>query len=762
MVSSPDYTTTELIGALTPVSEYHTGRVPTANSVLAAWLRGFGVSPSGEAWHVAKKELTEAQFLGLGALAAFRSAAKTAAVQTRAKDVESTPRRASGISTSEATPRRASASPRSWLRGVAESEPAEVSRRVDHERRPTAEVSTVLGDASDPGGPLQRFSKRFSPGDMDGSGSKALLGRPALEQVAILVRETAQNSWDARMSALVKFELRLRRATPDMRRVLRDVVFADSGSRDSIRLSEILEDEEIWLLEISDRGTRGLEGPTRNDLETARGVRTDYADFVLTLGAPRDKELGGGTYGFGKTISYTSTDSSTVVIWTRCRVSGGYQDRLVASAFGEGYSEAGIKYTGRHWWGRVVQDRVEPVLGSWARSVGDTLYSKGFEADETGTSLLLVAPHFGETEDQLGVRARTPREYAQALSDAAMSNLWPKLVGDDGRDSMEIKVFFEDEDLSPGRVDDDPVLGAFATSLRIVRSLQAGSETFVGALSEHWDIVDGRGRGKLLGHCAATRYLMTPESSDRLETLFPSDEAPEGKHLCLMRHDAELVVRYREGRASAQKEYGWAAVFKPVAAFDDAFADAEPPSHDDWLPQSVKDPKHKSPVNISLNQTKKKLDEWASPRLRFGSKTDEKIGAAALAEALGGLMGGSSGGTPVNEAGGRNRRATPPKKRHVKIQSATQSPHRTEGFVEWSVVVRAEAAAPIHVKVRPAIATAAGPEHNPHLCQVEGWYASDGREISNGDVAQLGPGEDFTILIKAPVGLALDVKLQEV
>ena len=762
MDSLPEFTIAELRGALAPVAEYHTDRSPSANSVLAAWLRSASVSPNGKAWLVAKTQLAASQSFGSSAIASFRLATKAALAEQRPEAVHDAPRRAAGESRVTADPRRAK--PSAWSRFLGEAKPSAspVPRSEEPGLRVSEHYSPMSGDAPAQGRRLERFSKPFGPGDMDGSGSKALLGRPSLEQSAVLVRETAQNSWDARVSKLVRFEVRLSRATPEVRRVLRRVVFADSASPQSLPLSSVMDEQDLWLLEILDRGTRGLEGPTRNDLVSAPGVRTDYADFVLTLGAPRDKELGGGTYGFGKTISYTCTKSATLVIWTRCREQGEYQHRLIASAFGTGYSESGVKYTGRHWWGRVHGQRVEPVVGQEARGLGEDLYTKGFDGDETGTSLLLIAPDFGEISDSTGVRSRTPREYAQALSDAAMTNLWPKLVGEDDRDSMEIKVFFEEEDLSPGRVDEDPVLGAFATSLRIVRSIQGGVEPFVGAFSEHWEIVDGRGRGKLLGHCAATRYLMTPEVLERLKRLFPDDEAPEGRHLCLMRHDAELVVRYREGRGSAQKEYGWAGVFKPIAPMDDAFADAEPPSHDDWLPQSVRDPKHKSPVNIALNQTKKKLDDWASPRLKVEPNPDLGMGAAALAEALGDLMSGIPGGTPVKKSSRVKGRTAPAKKHKATIGRALQAPHSIDGFVQWEVEVTVEGNAPMQVKVRPAIATAAGPEANPELCEVVGWRGPDGQTISSNDTAELCPGELSTVLVKAPAGLALDVRLQGV
>ena len=82
---------------------------------------------------------------------------------------------------------------------------------------------------------------------------------------------------------------------------------------------------------------------------------------------------------------------------------------------------------------------------------------------------------------------------------------------------------------------------------------------------------------KLLGHLALTRYPVPP----RTEVAVPCDH--------LHAHQAELVVRYFERQELDVEGFQWAGVFKPVADVDDSFALAEPPAHDDWVPQAVQD-----------------------------------------------------------------------------------------------------------------------------------------------------------------------------
>ncbi|MGA4668898.1 hypothetical protein ACPCG0_03715 [Propionibacteriaceae bacterium Y1923] len=618
---------------------------------------------------------------------------------------------------------------------------------------------------------LERFSKRFGPGDIDGAGATNLLGRPALEKAEVLVRETAQNSWDARDRDIgeVDFQMRLRRASSRVLAMLRDWVLPKAPPADSLKLGEVLtgaDHEPLWLLEISDRGTRGLAGPLRNDVVPDKDGRTDFADFVLTLGAPRDTALGGGTYGFGKTISYTATRTSTVVIWTRCMGENGQlEHRLIASAMGAHYSEEGIKYTGRHWWGQPTEDdRIEPVVGEEARLLGEQLFARGFESDECGTSLLLIAPEFGEVsteelneDSEEFTPTRTAEEYAATLSAAALKHLWPKLVPDAGRDKMSIRIFCEDDEIGPAAVAEDPVLKHFANSLQAVRSLQAGEEPQ--QLVEKWQIEDGRGRGKLLGHLAVTPYLETPEVQARLRHLFPA--ATGGHHLCLMRHQAELVVKYQSLKPYSEPGWGWAAVFKPVEGFDDAFADAEPPSHDDWLIDSVRNPRHKSPVRISLNKTKKTLDDWAAPSVaQTRAATTEGRSAAALAAALGSLMGDIAGTGPEVTAGPTSRSTKRgPRQPRPTIASYDVGPHEDFGYSRWVLEVELQSDRPVRIVSDPVVRTAGRPERDDSACKVEGWESPIGTFIES-DGIDASPGRIHRLHLRVLDDLAIDPGLK--
>jgi hypothetical protein len=482
-------------------------------------------------------------------------------------------------------------------------------------------------------GTLMWFPKVCGPGDIIGDGAKKLLGQPKLDPIALLVRETAQNSWDARLADSIDFTINLRKLSLSQQTALRSRIF--TGSPEVLGLHESLTQQELWVLEVSDRGTKGLGGPVRNDLPIDPLEPTDFIDLVFNIGAPRDVHLGGGTYGFGKTVGYLLSRCGTTLIWSRCRTAGAIEDRLIGSAIGGGYEDTRNRYTGRHWWGASPTDHegIEPALGQAAKSLGEATFSTKFEDEDTGTSILILDPDFG---------GDSPAVYAAKVAEAALWNLWPKFVPtSDGLRPMTVQVQLNGENVPLPAPSDHPVLSAYVDCLQTVRTAQTGNglpTTGLVSLEEVWS---QRPR-KLLGHLAMTRFaLFDDEAVDSSEV----NPLPNGSHhVCLMRHAAELVVRYDEGWALDQPGYHWAGVFRPVAAADDSFALSEPPAHDDWVVESLKDRRQKSEVKVAFTRLRELTRSFVAPSTdRYDHSEIITRPTVGLAEALGGILAGLGG-----------------------------------------------------------------------------------------------------------------------
>ena len=507
------------------------------------------------------------------------------------------------------------------------------------------------------------FPKQFSPGDIDGVGAKRLLGTPKINPAWVLVRETGQNSWDARgTSPSIDFILNLRLLRGPVLETLRRRVFTNDPPKTG--LAELLLRDEIWALEISDRGTVGLGGPIRNDLAVDPGVDTNFIDLVFNIGAPRDAYLGGGTYGFGKTISYVASSIGTILIWSRCEGSSGLEHRLIGSAIGDGFNMDGLRFTGRHWWGNAIasEGRVEPAVGDLAEELGEAVFAARFDRDVTGTSILILDPQLG---------GGSPDKNVELLAGAVVWNLWPKLLAEQsGRTRMNITVQLNGTPIALPSIEQHPVLSGHAQCLLAVRAAQADSDPaalplkYPVNLTEIWL----RRPLKLLGHLALARYPV------------PARTKSPSHMITFMRQQAELVVRYVERQELDVEGFQWAGVFKPVADVDDSFALAEPPSHDDWVPQAVHDKGRRTEVRVALIRIREAADKYLSPRKPSVASSEAPPSAAHVGDMLADLLGGLEGPAP----------------------STRVAPSSTLGTSSWAPVGTLHRGPPIPEPLRPA------------------------------------------------------------
>lgn len=487
--------------------------------------------------------------------------------------------------------------------------------------------------------PLEWYGKRFSSGDMDGDGTLKLLRGANIPPQALLVRETAQNSWDARLEGSNPsityhgFEL-----GQEQYRTLKEIVFHDV--RSSPTLVALLDEEAPppAVLEIADRGTSGLGGPIRNDLVFSEGEPTDWVDFVLTLGARQDTVLGGGTFGFGKVITYLASSAHTIIIWSRAEVNGQVCSRLIASAMGESFHLGSQRYTGRQWWGRCNEDRIEPVEGPEADQLGQILFSQKFGARETGTSLLILGPNLSDSLESL----------MRDISKAVLWNLWPKLIPDStGEHSMPISVLHNSQPVTIPDPLTHPILSGFAESLSLVRETQSNSQQHIERpLSTIREIRSQRPIA-LLGHLAITTLPDLSKASHSEEDHSHEDDplvpiAGNASHIALMRNVTELVVTYRAmpGETGFGHRCG---VFKCSADVDNSFARSEPPAHDKWEPAEMDDKIQKRHVNIALTKMKDQWRELTSSQSTAPKAEASAFSTAGLANELADLVPGLGG-----------------------------------------------------------------------------------------------------------------------
>ncbi|WP_103545833.1 hypothetical protein [Streptomyces sp. SM1] len=487
------------------------------------------------------------------------------------------------------------------------------------------------------------YSQPYPPeGASAAEGIRNQLGRPELDLLTILVRESAQNSWDARdrrSSQPVDFSIDMWGVGPAHAGTWRTLLRAGAPtSTTNFPLRGTLREDVIRVLAVSDRGTRGLGGPTRaND---AIGDERDFVSFVRNIGEPRDTSLGGGTYGFGKGIFYLLSRPGTVLVHSRCRTpGGGYETRLIGCALWKSYvtPETGRnrRYTGRHWWGDPSGDVVEPLVGAEADTAAQRLGLRPFAPEETGTTVVVIHPNLDEL---------SPSKAADYLADTIAWHLWPKMISVDGKPpTMRFSVTCDGVQHPVPNPRDTRPLNMFVAAFEEMKGPNGRD-------------LECRSPKKHLGRIGLVKRIMPELERTRAQQMLNIDDLIH--HVCLMR-PAELVVTYRPGPKPSSALQGYAGVFRADEAMDDVYAKAEPPTHDAWHPHSLD-----RPESTYVRTTFRRIDETLNGLLSLGGGTRPGASSVALGAAssfFSGLVGGAwgiGGATDYSKPGSTATRST--------------------------------------------------------------------------------------------------------
>lgn len=466
---------------------------------------------------------------------------------------------------------------------------------------------------------LNWFPLPKNTGSISARGASRTLGRPNLSPLALVTREMAQNSWDARLEGhMPEFGCLVRYANQGVLNTLRNDVFVAGFEIHSkyTGLDQTFNRGDVYFLEFWDRGTVGLDGPDRPDEAVEEGESQNFVNLTMNLGSDNKGQGNGGSYGFGKTAAFNMSESQSVIYWSAFKTKTGEIDyRLIAVALGKEYTYDGRNYTGRHWWGYegpTVKGtgNILPLTGERARLLGKEIFSRHFNDGETGTSILIVDAKPAELMEVSDDEGKIPDEPDQIIDrshekiqNIVMYHLWPKLDVEDGNRSMDI------------RINNNPVLIQNLKNKPEYKGIEqlCSALNDVRKMSEHKNIdfesFDGvfRYKGYIFKRTRDSynigylKIVLGAYDSTAERSIYPQNT------VCLMRNEAELVVQYRKVNDLDDSKATWYGVFKPDLETDVAFREAEPPAHDEWNPSSLENAKHKNIVVYAASNITKSL-----------------------------------------------------------------------------------------------------------------------------------------------------------
>lgn len=502
---------------------------------------------------------------------------------------------------------------------------------------------------------LKRYSKPRGAGDQTSGGrGKLLRATSALSRLELLVRETLQNSWDARDEEWTPaYGVRVYRMDPEVKQVLREHVFTDLP--DSLAdLTACLQSPDVHAIEIYDRGTVGLNGPFRASEVARDGETNNFNSFVFDIGTTKTSGQSGGTFGFGKTASFEVSNAHSVVYWSRCRTQDDdVEHRLIACSLHEEYEESNARFTGAHWWGDPDDDDIVPIRGDEASALGEQIFRTHFgDTDEgypeTGTSILIIDPVItvgvaDGLDERVPVRtAELAETLLQQISGALAHSAWPKIVATGPEAPPMIVKLHESWKEWPVV---DLILsqyGHFASGLNSVREEQGQLEEGysvtlpAGTVRSQCYPIVLRPRGAMV---SMRSELFGDRDDDTVGHLFLIESATIAKEndgsvpkdaLCMMRSKAELVVTYDPIVESENGTLQWHGVFKPTPECDRHFAASEPPTHDRWTPAAAESEASRYVVRRAIDQIRSKTKAFLSENRTNVGVQEQSVRKVAL------------------------------------------------------------------------------------------------------------------------------------
>lgn len=463
------------------------------------------------------------------------------------------------------------------------------------------------------------WSQPFPPtGAITSEGIRNQLGRPPVDPLTVFVRETVQNSWDARLrTGPVTYRLEITTVTAAQRPVWERMLSPTAQVERHLGVGRVLREPPVRILTVSDRGTAGLGGPTRAD-ELTDG-RRDWISFVLNVGEKRDTDQGGGTYGYGKAVLYRLSKVGTVLVYTRTSDSSGRKvSRLIGIALGASFELREHvdprPYTGRHWWGHVDDEHVEPLTDDEADQTARSLGLPVFASTETGTTLVVVAPDLDEFEDTASA--------GHHLAETIAWHTWPLMLDERGSDRLVSQVRVEGRDIPVPDPATTYPLSLFVKAYRKAR--EPGAEV----------LQCGNPRKDLGRFSLEKKRVLPMEKNGGTKAAAYAGVPDDPHHVCLMR-SPELVVRYLEGPETFSTNVAYAGVFRALDELDEVYSAAEPPTHDNWVHEQLQG-NHKRYIRTTFTRIKERLADFKRPEALPHPVAGLPLGSAS--RFLGGLI----------------------------------------------------------------------------------------------------------------------------
>lgn len=458
-----------------------------------------------------------------------------------------------------------------------------------------------------------------------------------------LVRESIQNSLDARLSPSLPVEVRFNIGVASAEQVRGFFKGLSEHIAASNQEKSLLEDmsKDCHFLVVEDFNTTGLRGKVDATHEEAQQNPTEngYRFFRFQIGDTSKRDGKRGTWGIGKVVFPRLSQIKTYFVHSIRDIPSEDESIYFGQSMLRYHTIDGTRYTPHGWWGDLNQSQIQVPFSSNPISFDDVWQIS--RTDETGLSVVVPFVLEENANSQLVKRAVLQDFYI------------PVLKGD-----LEVKIF--DDSTQVYQINSTNILDSIRewaedSKEQKILSLLQNAELFSSYLANttdnfqtfEIDLRNGKKWSDIRGEKELVRSIQDAFFSGTLiefdiKVSVPmkrdSDRKEQSSFIVLLTRDLGAKVQAvfcRQGIIISRANPEWmndtsAVVLIDEVALANFLSSSENPSHDNWSPNSEKQkarykPKYESEKLISL------VKRSTSEILKLINRSEDEIDNRALA-----------------------------------------------------------------------------------------------------------------------------------
>lgn len=465
------------------------------------------------------------------------------------------------------------------------------------------------------------------------------LDSTSLSQTEVLLRESVQNSYDAKLKNEKPLEMFFncyrfsKQNISDIQKLIGRDGINKYGQELVLKIFS-----SSYNLEISDRNSTGLTGKAGFQEDDNSKEEEKFHHFVYMTGNDDNKdEFSGGSFGFGKASLYKYSGLRTVAIYSRVRKDTSFETRFILCRIDERIKNN----SSRCWWGTIGHYKdgtnyAAPLLNNDADYAAKCFNMKPFSVEETGTDVLLL-----DVSNQKELQDKIPNStfehtFKDLFPELILHWFWSKTNSPKFEKRINFHLMFEDKDFSDRLLNP----GNYYPYNYFLKSLNTYYE------SQEIDETKGIFSVEKLRPCQFIGKIVLKKSNVKEYKLKYLESSFSNPTIAWMR-DVEFIVKYFPSYQNLKEGKTAFGIFHTNFELESYFRAFENQTHDEWNFKRQKVAEYDydfiGPIPQAINQSVRKL---------YGindSIDASSTVSAGLAEQLGSFLGfGFRGGASIS------------------------------------------------------------------------------------------------------------------